>query len=151
HNHLSVNLAGALYERDTPPWRELIQRVRREVYAHAVRNEVSMIVTGVYAGRPESEQAWRTMLAPFFEAGTLVQFVQLACSRDQLLERVQRESRRAHDKLVDPVRLLELLETHGMDTATVPFTPHLRIDTTRLSARMAAEQIVADYGLERVN
>lgn len=147
HNHLTVNVATALFERDTPQWRELIQHLRREVFAVAARQRVSLILTGVYAGRPESEQGWRYMLEPLFEGGANVQFVQLTCSREQLLERVQRASRLAYDKLVDADRLVSLLERQPMDSPSVPFEPHLRIDTTTLSAEHTASRIVAHYGL----
>src|SRR5690349_13711079 len=69
HNHLTVNVATALFARDAPQWRELIQHLRREVFAVAARYRVSLILTGVYSGRAESEQAWRCMLEPLFESG----------------------------------------------------------------------------------
>ena len=149
HNHLTVNVATALFERGTPPWCELIQHLRREVFIFAVRHRINLVITGVYAGQAESEQAWRDLLEPLFEGGANVQFVQLTCSRAQLLERVQSTSRLTYDKLVDADRLIGLLESQPIENPTVPFEPHFRLDTTALSAEQAASRIVAHYGLVR--
>lgn len=77
--------------------------------------------------------------------GGSVAFVQLECERDELVKRVQHESRRRHEKLTDPHVLLERYNL----TVTLPLTPHLRLDTTHLSPADAAAQIATHYVLPR--
>jgi hypothetical protein len=78
-----------------------------------------------------------------------VLFVHLTCERDVWLARVSNESRRAEDKLTDPVQAVGLF--HGHDPfSTMPGDPSLRIDTTRLLPAEAAARIAAHYALPLV-
>src|SRR5688500_9243251 len=98
HNHLTVNLATAVFPRESDPWRELIRRVRRDVFSAAVRQGVSLVYTGVYLGTEEQTEAIRVMLEPVYEGGGDVHYVQLTCEREEHLARVQNPSRRLHQK-----------------------------------------------------
>jgi shikimate kinase len=146
HNHLSVNLVSAVFERDSEVWLQLLRRIRREVLMEAARQQVNLIMTGVYSGTPEHAAAWQEMLEPVLSAGGSVMFAQLACGRDELFKRVQNENRRAFDKLVDPARWAELMERFDL-SATAPFEPQLRLDLTHLAPTTAAASIIAHYGL----
>lgn len=84
-----------------------------------------------------------TMLEPVRASGGTPLFVQLACDREELVVRVQSESRRRHQKLTDPQVLLDRYAL----SATLPFAPHLRLDTTHLPPQAAATRIVAHYAL----
>ena len=77
--------------------------------------------------------------------GGTVAFVRLECEREELVRRVQNESRRRHEKLTDSRVLLERYDL----TVTLPFTPHLRLDTTRLSPAEAAARVAEHYALPR--
>jgi shikimate kinase len=146
HNQLSVNLVSAVFERDSEIWLRLLRRIRREVLEEAARYDISLIMTGVYSGTAEHADAWRTMLEPVrAEAGSIV-FVQLTCTRDELFQRVQNESRRALDKLLDPSRLADLLARLDL-TAAAPFAPHVTLDVTHLAPTDAARQICTHFGL----
>jgi len=146
HNHLTANLASAMFAIDSAAWRRLIIDVRRVAYAAAARENVDLIVTSVYSGDDAAPDRWRSILEPVTSSGGIVSFVQLACSRERLLERVQLPSRRAYDKLTDPVRLAELLERNDL-FARVPFEPHLRIDTESVVPSDAASTIARHFGL----
>jgi hypothetical protein len=50
HNHLTVNLATAVFPRESPAWVRMIRHVRRHVFAEATREGVNLIYTGVYLG-----------------------------------------------------------------------------------------------------
>lgn len=70
-------------------------------------------------------------------------FVQLECDREELVVRVQSESRKRHEKLTDPQVLLD----RYAGSATMPFTPHLRLDTTHVPPTEAASRVAAYYSL----
>jgi hypothetical protein len=143
HNHLTVDLVGAVFPRGSEPWLRLLRRLRRDVFEDATRAGIDLVFTGVAKATPEHYEAMRTMLAPVWEGGGTVLFVQLACAREELLRRVQSESRRAWNKLTDPQRLVD---EYDLD-ATLPFEPHLRIDSTHLSPTAVAAQIAAYFDL----
>jgi hypothetical protein len=102
--------------------------------SEATRQDVSLIMTGVFTGTSEHVTAWQTMLEPVYAGGGNVLFVQLMCDRVELFRRVENHSRRTLDKLVDPVRLAALLDRYEM-FSTAPLGEHMRLDVTRLTPR----------------
>ena len=146
HNHLTVNLVSAVFERDSDVWLRLLRSVRRDILAEAARHGVSLIMTGVFSGTSEHAEAWRTMLAPVEAEGGSVLFVQLTCERDDLLRRVEQENRRALAKLVDAERLRELLDRLDM-FSPAPFGRRLCLDVTSVGPSEAATAIIQHYGI----
>jgi len=146
HNHLSVNLVSAVFERDSAEWMAMLRRVRRDVLDGAAQNYISLITTSVYRGTPENVAGFQWVLEPIRARGGSVLYVQLTCDRDELLRRVQNDDRRALDKLVDAVRLSQLMERWDY-FAALPVGPHLHIDVTQLSPTDAASRIIEHYGL----
>lgn len=146
HNHLTVNLVSAVFERDSEIWLRMLRSIRRQILAESARHNVNLLVTSVFDGTTENIEAWRTMLEPVEAQGGSVLFVQLTCERDELFRRVEQESRRTLDKLVDPVRLSELLERFDMFSA-LPFGKHLCLDITHVVPSDAATAIIQHYGI----
>jgi hypothetical protein len=145
HNHLTVNLATAVFQRESPAWVRLIRTLRRHVFAEAAREGVDLITTGVYLGDAEQAAAIGAILEPVRAGGGAVAFVQLVCDRDELVRRVQLESRRRQDKLTEPEVLLARYTL--TPPPTLPVGPHLRLDTTRTPPAQTAARIAAHYGL----
>lgn len=144
HNHLTVNLVSAVFERDSDVWLRLLRSVRREILTEAARHDVDLIMTSVFSGTSEHAEAWRTMLEPLEAEGGSVQFVQLTCDRYELFRRVKQDSRRALDKLIDPVRLSELLDRFDM-FSPAPFGPHLCLDVSGVAPSDSAIAIIQHY------
>ena len=69
HDHLTVDLVSAVFPFQSDPWTRLLRRVKRDVYAAAVAEDVDIIITGVYAGTPAAMDEWRTMLEPIGAGG----------------------------------------------------------------------------------
>ena len=143
HNHLTVNLATAVFARDSAAWVRLIRHVRRHVFAEATREGVDLIYTGVYLGTAEQDESIDTMLDPVSPSGGSAASLQLVCDRDELVSRVQYESRPRHDKLTDPQVLMERYAL----TVTLPFGSHERLDTTHVPPADAAARIAAHFDL----
>lgn len=61
HNHLTVNLVSAVFERDSEIWLRVPRSVRRDMLTEAARHGVNLIMTGVFSGTPEHADAWRSM------------------------------------------------------------------------------------------
>ncbi len=143
HNHLTVDLVGAVFSRGTPSFGRLIHRFRRDMFAEAAQEGVDLIFTYVYA-HPADEPDVRGMIEPVLAVGGHVHFVQLTCAPDVLLQRVAAESRRAFRKLTDPENVRSLMDRHDL-LSPVPFSESFCIDTTDLAPSAAAAQIAADY------
>jgi shikimate kinase len=147
HNHLTVNLVSAVFERDSEVWLRLLRGVRRDILTEAARHGVSLVMTGVFSGTSEHAEAWRTMLEPVRAEGGMVHFVQLTCKRDELFRRITCDSRRTLDKLIDPGRLADLLDRFDM-FSPAPFGEHLRLDVTHVTPSESATKIIQHYGID---
>jgi len=144
HNHLTVNLVTSVFTPGSEAWNRLVARIRLDVFAEAADQGVDLILTRAPRTADQAEvDRVRTMIEPVRLAGGTVLFVQLACDREELLVRVQTDARRAHNKLTDPEVLVDLFDLN----ATLPFDPHLRIDTTHLSPTEAAARIASHFAL----
>ncbi len=146
HNHLTVNLVSSVFPFLSEPWVRLLNKVRGEVFAEAAREGVDLIFTNVWRGRPEHAEVVRGWLRGVESHGGKTAFVQLGCEREELLRRVQDESRISYGKITDP-KLLEEIMAESDLFGTLPFEPTLRIDTTALAPKEAAAQIAAYYKL----
>ena len=145
HNHLTVDLVASVFPFGSEPFGRLVQNMRRMLIAEAAQQDVDLIFTFVYAAG-EDDIVVEELISPVKACGGAVLFVQLRCNRDELLARVQRDSRREHGKLTDPTRLAELLDRYELDRP-VPFGDSMCLDTRHLTAVEAAARIVAHYGL----
>ena len=114
------------------------------MFDEVAREGVDLVLTRAprTADQDEVERV-RMMIEPVRVAGGAVLFVQLACDRDELLTRVQNDARRARSKLTDPQVLVDLFDLD----ATLPFEPHLRIDTTCVPPAEAAARMARHFGL----
>ncbi len=124
HNHLSIDLARAVFERDTPSYGRVGNAVSKLVFEEAARENINLMFTYVYAHpQDDSEIAW--MLEIFERHGATIQLVQLTCDRAKLMERVGADSRRAKKTITDAGFLGELLDKYDLSTP-YPARPSLK-------------------------
>ena len=145
HNHLTVNLVTSIFPPNSEAWNRLAHQIRLAVFTEAAREGVDLILTRAPRTADGAEVARvRTMIAPIRAAGGAVFFVQLHCDREELLRRVQRDTRLAQQKLTDPLVLVEMYDL----AATLPFEPQLWLDVTTTPSEEAARQIVEYFQLD---
>jgi chloramphenicol 3-O-phosphotransferase len=144
HNHLTVNAVGALFPRGSGPFNRLLREFRCRMLAEAAGAGVDVIMTWAY---PRNGEEAAVQYAESVESrGGRVHLVQLVCETDVLLGRIGDASRRALDKLTDPVRARELLGEQ-YTPRPLPFGESLVVDTTALPPAEAAARIASHYGL----
>ena len=144
HNHLSIDLAEAFFERGTPSFGRVVFEVRKLVLEEAVKSGVNLIVTYAYAhGVDDPEIAW--MLKAVEAGGGRVQLVHLTCTPDTLRQRVAETSRGAFTKIRKVETLDELMTTYDLFTA-YPDRPSLQLDTTDTPPSETAAVIAAHLG-----
>jgi hypothetical protein len=148
HNHLTVNAVTPIFAFGSPPFTEAVQAMRRGVFKAAAKAGVSLIYTNnsAWSGpnpRARFEEAGEAARAIMARHGGRTVFVRLTASPSALEERLANDSRVAHEKLVDVVRLRELLAHFDPS----PLHPDdLAIDTGRTSPDESARIIAAALG-----
>ena len=148
HNHLTVNAVRPVFAFGTPPFTEAVQAMRRGVFTAAAKAGISLIYTNnsAWSGptpRARFEAAAESYRRIMASHGGRTVFVRLTASQSALEERLANESRREHGKLVDVVRLREMLAE--LDPS--PLHPDdLTIDTGQLSPEDSALTIMAALG-----
>jgi len=151
HNHLTVNAVRPVFAFGSPPFVEAVQAMRRSVFEAAARAGISLIYTNnsAWSGpdpRARFEEAAEAARQIMARHGGRTVFARLTASQSALEERVDSESRRAHDKLVDVVRLRELLA--DLDSSSL-HSGDLVIDTGRADPEESARTIMAALGSSR--
>jgi len=148
HNHLTFNLAQALFEIDDPRLQALHRELRLVMLRHALAAGIpEIIMTMVYA-EPDSVGVvaeFNTLLEAY--GGTLYPCY-LRCSTRALLSRVTEAGRAAYGKLQSPERLTELLATH--DYRPIPDPRTFELDNDEQSPDTIARKIAAKIA-ERID
>ena len=130
HNHLTVNAVRPVFEFGSPPFVEAVWAMRRGVFEAAAKAGISLIYTNnsAWSGpdpRARFEEAAEAARQIMAGHGGRTVFARLTASQSALEERVANDSRRAHSKLVDVVRLRELL-AESRRVAAAPGRPRHR-------------------------
>jgi hypothetical protein len=145
HNHLTVNAIREVFDFGSPPFVEVLHRVRLDVFATAMRAGVSLIFTNSSAwGGPGGRQRFEAFADEAAHvvgtAGGVPLFVRVSAPIEVLEARLGNTSRRAHGKLTDVARLHALVA--GMDEPRAQ-AGDLTVDTSEVTADEAARTIAA--------
>ena len=144
HNHLTVDLVGALFPFGSEPFIRLREQIWLAAFAEAARNNVSLIFTF----NPE-----RTVRKRFIQdaievveaAGGKVVFVELTCIEEELERRLEDASRKGFGKLTSRKLYRSLKEAGAFQFPKLP--KGLALDTTKqlpaASARLISEYVAA--------
>ena len=148
HNHLTVNALRPVFAFGSPPFMEANRKVRQAVFEVAASAGISLIFTNnsAWSGpdpRARFEAAAESYRRIMASHGGRTVFVRLTASQSALEERLANESRREHGKLVDVVRLREMLAE--LDPSPL-HQDDLTIDTGQLSPEDSALTIMAALG-----
>jgi RNase adaptor protein for sRNA GlmZ degradation len=146
HNHLTVDLVTSLFPFGSEQAGRLSTKFRLEMFQEAARaNLPGVIFTFVYA-RGADDGFVQQVLDAVEPSGGRVLFVLLKCDEEELLRRVEDESRRAFGKLRDAAYVRGLCAQHKL-AAPVPQRESLVLDTTHLAASEAARRVAAHFSL----
>lgn len=146
HNHLTVDLVGAVFEFGSPPFVELREMIWLAVFSRAAEAKLNGLI---FTFAPD-----RTVRGGFIEStreviessGGEVLFVELTCSAEELERRIEQPSRHGSGKLNSAGMFRELSEAGAFVTPGIP-AARLVLDTTDINAPDAARLIVSKLGL----
>lgn len=146
HNHLTVDLVDSIFEFNSEQAGRLSSKFRLEMFEEAAKAKIpGIIFTFVYAKGLDDEFVQQVIdtVAPY---DGKVKFVLLKCNKEELLKRVEEESRRDFKKIYEPEKLKALFEKYEM-FSPVPQQESLIIDNTQISPSEVAKQIIQHYNL----
>ncbi|WP_157641429.1 AAA family ATPase [Longispora albida] len=146
HNHLTLDLATAVFERGSDAAVEFVDETRQRLIGAAAAHGVpGMVWTMVYdTARVKHIDGYRRRLT---EAGGELCLVRLTCDEAELHVRAGSESRVDRGKLADPVRYAAYLASLDDPYAVYPHQPSLVVDTAITQPETAAKLIAGRYEL----
>lgn len=130
HNHLSRDLVKDIYGDKLRDNYELVDRIRFNVLDYCSKNQTDLIFTYVYEGEDDDENV-RQFINTIEKNNGEVVFVELTAKKEDLISRVDNESRTKFKKLTDPVIMEKI--TQDMSIYSIPFVSSLKLDTSQLS------------------
>lgn len=150
HNHLTVDLAAAVFEFGSPGFIDLREHIWLEVFRRAAEEEVPLVFT--FAAERTVDAAFVARARDLVErAGGEVAFVELRCDPDELARRVESPGRRRYGKLASAEMLCSLTREGTLHDLEVPEGARsLVLDNTTLSAEDAAVEIIDRLSLARI-
>lgn len=151
-NHKSVEMLRQLFPFEEPELniirRRLQAKFRLEMFEEAAKAGVNFVTTCATAG-PQHFGFYRQTVQLVEKHGGHVLFIQLAPSREAMLERVTHDSRKGI-KVETQEHLLRLLENEPELFDKFPDTEHLTLDNSSLSPSEAATRIRQHYNLKTI-
>jgi chloramphenicol 3-O-phosphotransferase len=144
HNHASFDLVAEVLPPFSPPFRELVSRIRLDVIETSLRAGVDLIVTMVF-DHPEDLPFMTQVEDAVSRAGARLCLVHLRPELTELERRVLESARRKYRKIQHRDDLHEAL--NRWETYTPVHESDLSIDNTLLSPTEVAELIQRHYNL----
>jgi hypothetical protein len=143
HNHLSRDIVKDIYKDKLHDHYKLVDKIRFDVFDYCSKNNTDLIFTYVYGGK-EDDVNVKDFIQTIENNNGEVVFVELSADREDLIRRVNNESRKKYKKLTDPVVLAEVI---GDTNNSIPFVSPLKINTSELDAHESASLIARRLGL----
>lgn len=141
-NHLTVDLALALYDFGTPGFVALREEIWLRVFRRALADKLPGLI---FTFNPENSVPQRfidELFAEFAAAGAEIIPVELTADEAEIERRLGAASRHQKRKLTDLALYRQLREAGVFRTPVIP-PSRLSLDTSRLSPSQAADRIAA--------
>jgi hypothetical protein len=149
HNQLTVNCVLSVFDFNSSPFVELVDKIRLKIFEAAQRERIpGIIFTFVYGGSQDDKFIDNVEEIVKRGGGELL-LVRLYCERDELERRVVLESRKAYGKLIDREILKNLQKKYNLQSE-IPGRASLSIDNTQLAPEEVVKKISSHYGLKAV-
>ena len=149
-NHATTSAARAIFpDRHNPlyvdKYSDLLKALRLDGITAAADANLDIIFTLAYSGDVDNDFV-AAIVKAVADKGGKTHFVQLDTPDSVLTERANDPTRRRLGKVIDPIRLKELLASRDI-RAQVPYDNVLRINTTTHSPEQSAQTIIDRFRL----
>lgn len=142
HNHLTVDLVGAVFEFGSPQFVELREMIWLAVFSQAAAAKLDGLIFTFAPDRTVREGFIESTREVVESSGGEVLFVELRCSTEELERRIEQPSRHGFGKLNSAEMFRELGKAGAFVDPGIP-TERLVLDTTDMPAPDAARLIVS--------
>lgn len=147
HNHLTVDLVGSVFESGTAPNVRLREAIWLTVFDYACRYDLPGLVFTLAIASWSPTPEFPANIEQLIDGHGAVRYVQLTCTREELLRRVIQPSRAAYDKVNDTDTLEGWLDDGSIRLPQLERADVLCIDNTCLAPAEVARRIVDHFGL----
>lgn len=138
HNHHSRDLVKDIYGDDVMQHYALVDTIRFDVLEYCAQHDTDLIFTYVYGG-PDDDGNVKDFTKKIESNGGTVHFVELTADPEDLVDRVDNNSRKRFKKLTDKQIMAEL--TEDMSRFSIPYVDSLKINTSKVNAEEAANLV----------
>jgi hypothetical protein len=146
HNHLSFDLAKAVFDFPTLPFQRLAETVRLATFEAAARENLPGLVFTFGYASPEDDAFVERMIQAIERHGGEVALVRLYCDTATLEQRVLADDRQRFGKITNVQALRGALARWNF-AAAIRVCETLEIDNSALEAEAVARHIAAHYSL----
>lgn len=144
HNHLSRDLVKDIYGKDLLKHYGLVDQIRLDVLSYCASQGTDLIFTYVYGGKFDDNNVRKLTESVVGQGGEVI-FIELTADKDDLIKRVDNESRKRFKKLTDTETMAKI--TEDMSIYSIPFVQPIRINTSKMNPDEAANLIVSQLNL----
>lgn len=144
HNHHSRDLVKDIYGENLMHHYALVDKIRLDVMEYCTQNNTNLIFTYVYGGI-EDDVKVKSFIERIESNGGQILFVELTADTDDLINRVDNDSRKRFKKLLDKKIMTAL--TEDMSKFTIPYVNALKINTSEKDPEESAKLIVSEFNL----
>jgi len=144
HNHLSRDIVKDIYGSELDTHYSLVDTIRFDVLSYCAKHSTDLIFTYVYEGKDDDTNV-KTFIDCIENNGGKVNFVELTADKDDLIQRVDNDSRKRFKKLTDRTIMKEI--TNNLSNYSIPYVQALKINTSANSASESAKIISTELKL----
>lgn len=156
-NHDSIELSDVIFEIRSPEQKEFNKAIRKAAFKTAIKYNVDMIFTFVYAyGEKQDERYVKNLKRMFEKTGGTFYFVELKADLETRLERNEtphRLERKPSKKNIEWTKkdILDTMENYRLNSYDDEFVceNHIKIDNTNLSPEEVANIIIKEFKLKK--
>jgi predicted kinase len=144
HNHMSANVASKVFDFGTKEFMKLNNKIQFSLVKEGIKKG-DLIFTKAYI-HEKHKKFLRKLEKELKKNGFEICFVRLASTKEALLKRVGRSSRKKEGKLTDKRILADSLDKISFEE--IPKRKSLIIDNSKVSARKVAQKIRKELRLK---
>ena len=144
HNHVSIDLVNEYLEKSENR-DKLVTHIRKLIFEEAAKQNIDLIFTFVYASKIDDDYIDK-LIEPILQNNGTVYFVQLICDKNELIKRVEDDSRKQFSKIQSKKVLKKVLGENKLFELMTNKTS-LTINNTNLSAEEVSSKIINYFTL----
>lgn len=145
-NHISRDMVQDIYQDKLTENYELINELRSTIIRYCAKNGTNLIFTYVYDGPQDNEPVER-YIKDVTDNNKNVLFVELTATHNDLIKRIDNESRQNFKKLISKDVLKELLQT--LPYTSIPSQSIFKVNTSEITPRESAIAISEHFEVTR--